>query len=213
MTSSRLIIRCTAICLIHLNLTGSLSLPAKTGRKSLASKDMFKRAEETCKFSTAVNALLDNTARHSVWRKPNSICLRKRPAFFKVFGTISILFFSILFYSRMRPSTAGSSPMSSLQRRFGLPTYLTPFICHSVLLLVHLLSLTRAMRPAHFNFKLVTYWTMSVTLVLCIIMVSLIQSFSLTLNIFSFSWLVGLFQVSLLIFYGRQCLESICHCW
>ena len=30
--------------------------------------------------------------------------------------------------------------MSSLQQRFGLPTDLTPSICHSVLLIVHLLS-------------------------------------------------------------------------
>ena len=111
MTSLRLIIRCTAICLIHLNLTGSLSLPAETGHKSLASRYMFKRAEETCKFSTAVNAYLDNTARHNVWRKPNSICLRKRPTFFfEMFSTVSILFYSVLFYSSMRPSTAGSNP-------------------------------------------------------------------------------------------------------
>ena len=33
--------------------------------------------------------------------------------------------------------------MSSLQRRFGLPTDLTPFICHSVLLIVHLLCIIR----------------------------------------------------------------------
>ena len=65
---------------------------------------------------------------------------------------------SNLFYSRLCPSTAGSSPppvfhfslsfailvhttpccltMSSLQPRFGLPTDLTPSVCHSVLLIV-----------------------------------------------------------------------------
>ena len=50
--------------------------------------------------------------------------------------------------------------MSSLQRRFGLATDLTPFICHSVLLIVHLLSFIRVMCPAHFHLVLVTYWTM-----------------------------------------------------
>ena len=74
--------------------------------------------------------------------------------------------------------------MSSLQRRFRLPTDLTPFICHSVRLVVHLLSLIRATCPAHFYFVLVTYWTMSVNLVLCLMMVSWILSFSLTLSIF-----------------------------
>ena len=73
---------------------------------------------------------------------------------------------AFLFYSRLCPSTAGSSPppepsiflslvilvhtvpccptMSSLQRRLGLPTYLTPFVCHSVLLIVHLLIIIDA---------------------------------------------------------------------
>ena len=97
---------------------------------------------------------------------------------------------SILFYSRLCPSTAGSRPlrvlhlslcfailvhiapccptMSSLQRRFGLSTDLKPSICHSLFLIVHLLSFIQAMCPAHFHFILVTYWTMSVTLVLCL---------------------------------------------
>ena len=110
----------------------------------------------------------------------------------------SILFYSILFYSRLRPSTAGSSPppessiflsfailvhtapccptMSSLQRRFDLLTDLTPSVCHCVLLIVHLLSFIRAMCPAHFHFVLVTYWTMSVTLVLCLMTVLRILS-------------------------------------
>ena len=119
----------------------------------------------------------------------------------------SILFYSILFYSRLCPFTTESSPppgssnflspflslsmplsvapaMSSLQRRSGLPTYLTRLICHSVLLIVHLLSFIRAMCPAHFHFVLFTYWTMSVTLVLCLMMVLRILSFSLTVSIF-----------------------------
>ena len=61
--------------------------------------------------------------------------------------------------------------MSSLQRRFGLPTDLTPSVCHSVLLLVHLVSFIRAMCPSHFHYVLVTYWTMSVTLILCLMVV------------------------------------------
>ena len=52
--------------------------------------------------------------------------------------------------------TAPCSPtMSSLQRRFGLPTDLTPFICHSVLLIVQLLSFIWVMCPAHFHFAFV----------------------------------------------------------
>ena len=86
----------------------------------------------------------------------------------------SILFYSILFFSRPYPSTAGGCPppepptllvhttpccptMSCLQRRICLPTDLKPFICHSVLLMVHLLSFIRTMCPAHFHFTLVTF--------------------------------------------------------
>ena len=85
--------------------------------------------------------------------------------------------------------------MSSLQRRFGLLTDLTPSVCHSVLLIVHLLSFIRAICPAHFHFVLATYWTMSVTLVLHLIMVLHILSFSLTLGILLFKarWLVSSF--------------------
>ena len=63
-------------------------------------------------------------------------------------------------------------------------TDLTRSICHSVLVIVHLLSFIRAMCPAHFHFALVTYWTLRVTLVLCLIMLLQILSFSLTLSIF-----------------------------
>ena len=91
--------------------------------------------------------------------------------------------------------------MSSLQRRFGFPTDLTPSVCHSVLLIVHLLSFVRAMCPAHFHFVLVTYWTLSVTLVLCPMMVSRILSFSLILNIFlsMACWLVSSFFTNALV--------------
>ena len=79
--------------------------------------------------------------------------------------------------------------MSSLQRCTGLPTDLTPFICHSVLLIVHLLSFIRAMCPVHFHFVLVTYWTMSVILVLCLMIGLWILSFRLTSSIFlSIAW-------------------------
>ena len=67
--------------------------------------------------------------------------------------------------------------MSSLQQRVGLPIVLAPFICHSVLLIVHLLSFLWVMCPAHFHFILVTYWTASVTLVPCLMMVLWILSF------------------------------------
>ena len=89
---------------------------------------------------------------------------------------------TILFYSRLCPFTAGSSPppestnflcpllpLSILlpiapqchlsNDVFSLPTDLTPFICHSVLLIVHLLSCIWATCTAHFHFALVTYWT------------------------------------------------------
>ena len=75
---------------------------------------------------------------------------------------------------------AGTTPccprMSSLQPRLGLPTDPTPFTCHSVLLMVHPLSFIRATCPAHFNNALVTYWTVSVTVVLCLMMVLRIRS-------------------------------------
>ena len=54
----------------------------------------------------------------------------------------------------------------SLQWCFGLPTHLTLFVCHSVLLMVQLLSFSRAMCSAHFQFTLM-YSTMAVALVLC----------------------------------------------
>ena len=101
---------------------------------------------------------------------------------------------SILFCSRLCPSTAGSDPLpessnflchllslsiplypppppppppiqdhtiSSLQRCFALPTDLTPFTCHSVLLIVHLLSFIWTMCPAHFYCASVVHWTLS----------------------------------------------------
>ena len=66
----------------------------------------------------------------------------------------------------------------------GLRTDLTPCICHSVRLIVHLLSFIRSMYPAHFHSVLVTYWTTFVTLVPCLMVVLRIFSFSLTLSIF-----------------------------
>ena len=61
--------------------------------------------------------------------------------------------FSVLCYScpycSMLPHNVISPTM------FGLPTNLTPFICHSVLLIIHLLSSIQAMCPAHFSFTLV----------------------------------------------------------
>ena len=84
--------------------------------------------------------------------------------------------------------------MSSLQRRFGLPNDLSPSVCHSVLLTVHLLSFIRAMCPDHFHIALVTYWTMPVTLVLCLMVVFQILSFSLTFRFFlcMARWLVSI---------------------
>ena len=121
----------------------------------------------------------------------------------------------MLFYFRLCSSTVGGSPtvrvlqlsksfatlvhtapccptMSSLQRCFGHPTYLTPFICHVVLLMVHLLSFIRAMCSAHFHFALIMY---SVTLVLYLMMVLRIRSFSLAFSIFLLiaRWLVSSF--------------------
>ena len=80
--------------------------------------------------------------------------------------------------SKLCPSTAGSNPPPessnflcpllslsipqpfapqchlSKERPFDLPTDLTPFISHSVLLMVHLLSLILVMCPAHSHFSL-----------------------------------------------------------
>ena len=121
----------------------------------------------------------------------------------------SILFFSILFCVlplqevalRQSPPTfsifthtAPCCPtMSSLQRRFGLLTDLTLFICRSVFLTVHLLSFIRVMCPAYVHSTMSMCWTMSVSLVLCLMMVLRILSFSLTLSIFlsMARWLVS----------------------
>ena len=43
--------------------------------------------------------------------------------------------------------------MSSLQRRFGLPIDLTPYICHSVLLIVHLVSFVREINCSGFSYS------------------------------------------------------------
>ena len=87
---------------------------------------------------------------------------RKQPSA----SLLSSLPFAVLFH------TPPCCPMmSSLQRHFGLPTDLTPSDCLSVLLVVHQLSFIQAMCPAHFHLVLVTYWTMSVTLVLCLMVV------------------------------------------
>ena len=85
--------------------------------------------------------------------------------------------------------------MSSLQRRVGLPADLTPIICHSVFLMVHLLSFIRVMCPALFQISLLTFSTKSVSLVLCLMMVLRILSFRLTFSIiFSIAcWLVSSF--------------------
>ena len=90
--------------------------------------------------------------------------------------------------------------MSSLQRRFGLLTDLAPFICHSVLLMVHLLSFILATCSAHFHFVLVTHWTMSVALVPCLMMMLRSLSFSLTLSIFLsvVPWLVSSFLTNVI---------------
>ena len=63
---------------------------------------------------------------------------------------------------------------------YGKENAQSPFICHSVLLIVQLLSSIWGMCPAHFHVVLVSYWTMSVTLVLCLMMVLQILSFSFT---------------------------------
>ena len=99
--------------------------------------------------------------------------------------------------------------MSSLQRRFGLPTDLTPSVCHSVLLIVHLFSFIRAMSPALFHCVLVTYWTMSVTLVLCLMVVLRILSFSLTLSILlSQQATFCISQIS-----SRHLFDNACYCY
>ena len=72
---------------------------------------------------------------------------------------------------------------------------LTPSVCHSVLLIVHLLSFIWAMCPARFHFVLVTYWTLSVTLALCLMVVLRILPSGLTLSILlsTACWLVSSF--------------------
>ena len=125
----------------------------------------------------------------------------------------------ILFYSTLCPSTAGSSPLPEFSNflcpllSLSIPLPVAPQ-CHlsndvlvfqlilhalsSVLLIVHRLSFILAMCPAHFHFALVTYWTMPVTGSLPNGVLRIL-SLSLTLSI-SFPWIVGVFQVSLVMF-------------
>ena len=107
----------------------------------------------------------------------------------------SPLSFSVLCYPC--PYRSLLPTMSSLKRRYGLPTDLTPFICHSVLLVVHLLSFRRATCPAHFPFR-IGYALNYVTVVLCLMMVLRTPSFSLTLSIFLSiaRWLVSSFLIN-----------------
>ena len=87
--------------------------------------------------------------------------------------------------------------MSSLQPRFGLPTYLISIICHSVLLMIHLLSVIwRCVQPISISHWLrIGSWTLSVALVLCLMTVLRILSFSLTVSTFlsMACWLVSSF--------------------
>ena len=125
------------------------------------------------------------------------------------------MFYFGLFYSRLCPSTARSSPPPKASNflcpllSLSIPLPVVPqchlsngvlvfqpmfFICHSVLLIVHLLSFIRVMCPAHFHFALVKYRTMSVTLVFCLMM--LLRFFRLVWHLaFYFPWLVCLFHV------------------
>ena len=80
---------------------------------------------------------------------------------------------------------------------------LSATLCFQYLLLFFI----RAMCPAHFHFVLVTYWTMSVSLVLYLMMVLRILSFSLTLSIFlsMARWLVSCF------FTNAFVRDHVCH--
>ena len=61
--------------------------------------------------------------------------------------------------------------------------------------MIHQLSIIQAMCPAHSHYTLFTYWSISVTLVLCLMMVQQILSFSLTfISFLSMAhWLVSSF--------------------
>ena len=94
----------------------------------------------------------------------------------------SVLLYSVLFYSilgctfslhetdlRRSPPTfpvlCYPCPYCSLfSRNVVSPTDLIPFICDSVLFMIHLLSFIRVICPAHFHFALVMYSAMSLSL-------------------------------------------------
>ena len=124
--------------------------------------------------------------------------------------SLSDIFCSILFYSRLRPSTAvGSRPpvcqcflsfvvlihtapccptMSSLKRRVGLPTDLSPF--YMPLWSIHCLSFGRCVKPISCSLRI---RLMFITLALCLMMVPRVLSFSLTFSSFLsiVRWLVS----------------------
>ena len=90
------------------------------------------------------------------------------------------LSFAVLVHVVLRCPT-----LLSLQWRFGLPTNPMPFvISHYVFVMVHILPFVRAKCQADFLFAFVTYVTTSVTLVLCVMTMFRILSFSLTFSSF-----------------------------
>ena len=119
-----------------------------------------------------------------------------------------------LLHCRLCPSTAWSSLPSVLQLPLSFPglwlfvclfpqNVISPMtcqlslsvICHSVLLIAHLLFFIWAMCPAHFHFAFVTWPTMSVTLLLwCFRFYLLIWC-----SAFFFPFLIGLFRASWLL--------------
>ena len=104
--------------------------------------------------------------------------------------------FAILVYTIPRCPT-----VSSLQRRFGLHTDLIPFICHSVLLMIHLLSFICEMCPAQFHFALATHSAMSVTMsvtMLLILSLNLAISFFFSFFLSAARWLVSRFFTEVL---------------
>ena len=129
-----------------------------------------------------------------------------------------ILFYSILFYSILgcvhppqEIALRQSPPTFSVLYCPSIPSPVVPQ-CHlfndglvfqlilrsfffSVLLMVHVLSFIRTMCPAHFQFALVSYSAKSVALVLCLMMMFRILSFSLTFSMFLAiaRWLVSSF--------------------
>ena len=138
----------------------------------------------------------------------------------------SVLLCSVLFYSilgctfslhetdlRRSPPTfpvlCCPCPYCSLFTRSVVsPTDLIPFICHSVLFMIHLLSFIRVICPAHFHFALVMYSAMSLSLGVLLLLLLFFLGGVVFVFVCLFVCLFGVFFCLMMVQGGHQFIHS-----